>query len=304
MDVNGVINIYKEKGFTSSDVVAIVKRELKCNKVGHTGTLDPNAQGVLPICIGKATKISQFIMESTKVYKAEVILGVTTDTEDITGTVINECNVNFSKDEVAKVVASFKGDYDQIPPMYSAIKINGRRLYKLARKGEVIERPSRVVSIFDITIDKFSSYSRFFITVRCSKGTYIRTLCSDIGKKLGCGAVMGDLIRTESGGLNINTSITIENLKTAYNKNEILNYVIPIDSILSNYKKVKVSIDATKFLYNGNKISLNYVVNDFLVNTNDMVLVYDYSDKLISISKVIEGENKVKFIRPISMVNK
>jgi tRNA pseudouridine55 synthase len=298
-ELNGVINIYKEKEYTSHDVVAIIRGVLKGQKVGHTGTLDPNAQGVLPICVGKATKISQFLMDTDKVYSAEVILGVTTDTEDNTGNIISQSEVNISEDVIQSVVSSFFGDYNQVPPMYSAIKINGERLYKLARKGEVVERKTRLVTIKDIKINKFLQKDKFIITVKCSKGTYVRTLCKDIGEKLGCGATMGELTRVASGNFKLENSIKINQFKNIVSEKKQDEIIIPIDRVLLN-KKITINPEANKLLYNGNKVPIKYILEDIELDIEEEVLVYDFKNKLISISKIIM-QNDIKIIKPISI---
>ena len=192
--MDGVFNIYKEKGFTSHDVVAIVRKTINQKKVGHTGTLDPDAEGVLPVCVGKATKLADYIMADTKTYRATIKLGIITDTYDTTGDIIAEKEVSVSKDAIISVVKSFVGKQEQLPPMYSAIKINGHKLYDLARKGIEVERKPRSIEIYDISLDEFISDTEFAVTVSCSKGTYIRTLCYDFGEKLGCGAAMSSLV--------------------------------------------------------------------------------------------------------------
>lgn len=204
--IHGIINIYKEKGFTSHDVVAKARGILREKKIGHTGTLDPEAEGVLPICIGKATKVVPYLTDADKCYEAEVILGAYTTTEDATGEILETFPVEVGRDAIEEVVSTFIGDYTQIPPMYSAIKVGGVRLYELARQGKVVERPARDVKIYDCQITEWISKERFRIRVNCSKGTYIRTLCTDIGKKLGCGAHMGELLRTKVGAYTLEQS--------------------------------------------------------------------------------------------------
>ena len=178
--MDGIINIYKEKGFTSHDVVAKLRGILRQKKIGHTGTLDPDAVGVLPVCLGKATKLCDMITDKSKTYEAVLLLGVTTDTQDITGTVLDSKAVDGTSGEIEQTVLSFVGEYKQIPPMYSALKVNGKKLYELARAGVEIERKARTVTIDSVEIQKIE-LPRVYIKVDCSKGTYIRTLCHDIG---------------------------------------------------------------------------------------------------------------------------
>ena len=198
--INGVINVYKEPGFTSHDVVAKLRGILKQKKIGHMGTLDPNAVGVLPVCLGKATKLCDILSEKDKTYNATLLLGLDTDTQDTSGEVISKADTDsimeLSEDKVFETIKSYIGDYNQIPPMFSAIKIGGEKLYNRARRGEVIERPARHCRIIDITVTKME-LPRVDLHVTCSKGTYIRTLCHDIGKDLGVGGCMEKLVRTK-----------------------------------------------------------------------------------------------------------
>ena len=191
--MNGIINVYKERGYTSHDVVAKLRGILKQKKIGHTGTLDPEAEGVLPVCLGKATKLCDLLAGHDKLYEAVMLLGQSTDTQDTTGTVLTENHekaLKLDKEQVRQVILGFKGDYDQIPPMYSALKVDGKKLYELARAGKEVERQARQVQILEIRVDKVV-LPRVWMTVTCSKGTYIRTLCHDIGGKLGCGNAEG-----------------------------------------------------------------------------------------------------------------
>ena len=195
---SGIINVYKEKGFTSFDVVAKLRGILKTKKIGHTGTLDPDAEGVLPVCIGRATKVCDILTDKDKVYEAVLLLGVETDTQDTTGEILKKLPVEESESVVKEAILSFVGEYAQIPPMYSALKVNGKKLYELAREGKTVERKARNVQIFSIEILEMD-LPRVRMSVHCSKGTYIRTLCHDIGQKLGCGGCMEKLLRTKAG---------------------------------------------------------------------------------------------------------
>ena len=186
--MDGILNIYKEKGYTSHDVVAKLRGILKTKKIGHTGTLDPDAQGVLPVCVGRATKLCDMLTDKDKAYETVMLLGKTTDTQDITGSVLSESELgeDITAEKVTEVINSFVGEYMQVPPMYSALKVNGKKLYELARSGIEVERKARKVYIHSIEI-KDISLPRVTMTVNCSKGTYIRTLCHDIGETLGAG---------------------------------------------------------------------------------------------------------------------
>ena len=191
---NGIINVYKEKGYTSFDVVARMRGICGQKKIGHTGTLDPDAEGVLPVCLGKATKVCDMLTDSDKVYRAVMQLGIETDTQDLTGTVLSACEVPvLTETEIRDVIRTFQGEIMQVPPMYSALKVNGKKLCDLARAGVTVERKARPVTIYEIRIERVE-LPEIELTVSCSKGTYIRTLCHDIGQKFGCGAAMKSLL--------------------------------------------------------------------------------------------------------------
>ena len=255
--INGVINIYKIKGFTSHDVVAKLRGILKQKKIGHTGTLDPDAIGVLPVCLGNATKLCDMLTEKEKEYIAKVQLGVTTDTQDMTGTVLQERPVEVSEDMVREALQSFVGNYEQIPPMYSALKVNGKKLYELAREGKEVERKARPVVIHSIEVLDMS-LPQIKIKVVCSKGTYIRTLCHDLGEKLGCGAAMAALERTKSGQFSLETAITLEDLEkklreSGENREKVLqSLVIPVDKMFSKYSELRLLPQWERLIQNGN----------------------------------------------------
>ena len=212
--IHGIINVYKEKGFTSHDVVAKLRRIVGQKKIGHTGTLDPDATGVLPVCLGKATKLCDLLTDKNKTYEAVLLLGKTTDTQDITGEVLEEKSTEaLTEEKVREAIEGFIGDYEQIPPMYSALKVNGKKLYELAREGKVIERKARPVKILDIQILEID-LPKVRMEVSCSKGTYIRTLCHDIGEKLGCGGCMESLIRTRVSTFRIEDAKTLDEIET------------------------------------------------------------------------------------------
>ena len=296
-NISGVINIYKEKGFTSHDVVNIVRKKLGKIKTGHTGTLDPDAMGVLPICIGKATKLSEYIASSIKEYKAIVTLGKTTTTQDSSGDIIEEKLVNCSREDIKNVVSKFKGEIMQTPPMYSAIKINGKKLYELAREGKEIERKQRKITIHNIEINRFIDNENFEITVLCSKGTYIRTLCNDIGKSLGCGAYMSYLLRTRTGNFYLDNAIKLEDIDRVLENNNIKDIMIPMEQVLSDYNKFIVTKNGNKFLYNGNKISFNYIQNKKDLKENEKIIIYDEDNNLIGIYVVL-----IDCIKPLTML--
>ena len=258
MDVNGVINVYKEKGYTSHDAVSIMKRTLKA-KAGHTGTLDPGAGGVLPIVLGYSTRLSDYIMAEDKVYEADIHFGITTDTQDITGNVISDKRpAHFSEADFLTVIKSFEGEISQIPPMYSAIKVGGEKLYNLARKGIEIERKPRAVKIQSIGIIKFTE-EWASIRVACSKGTYIRTLCADIGEKLGCGAAMGELLRVKSGDFSIATALKLDEIKAKAETGEIARHILSPQDILKGYPSIYAEGEALKLIRNGNPINSKFL---------------------------------------------
>ncbi len=212
---NGILNIYKEKGYTSHDVVAKLRGIVKQKKIGHTGTLDPDAEGVLPVCLGKATRLCDMLTDQSKTYEAVLLLGKTTDTQDITGQILEERETgHLTEEEVCACIAGFTGEYAQLPPMYSALKVNGRKLYELARQGIEVERKKRSVTIHEILIQEVS-LPRVRMRVRCSKGTYIRTLCHDIGRELGCGGCMAALLRTQVGCFELKDSMKLREVEEA-----------------------------------------------------------------------------------------
>ncbi len=283
---NGVLNVYKEKGYTSQDVVSVVRGIYGKVKAGHTGTLDPDACGVLPVCLGRATKIASYFSDSGKEYRAVVKLGETTDTEDASGTVLETKPVDYNEERILETINSFQGEYLQTPPMYSSVKINGERLYSIARKGETIERTPRLVYIYSVKASPFEhdlkQKNMFEITVHCSKGTYIRTLCADIGKKLGCGAHMFSLLRTKVGKLSLESAQTLDMLKKS---TSLEDSVIPMDYCINNIldiKKINVQPWADKYLYNGNKIKTAAVVGE-IPQEGELVSVYDSKQQLIGI---------------------
>lgn len=249
--INGILNVYKDRGYTSHDVVARLRGILKQKKIGHTGTLDPDATGVLPVCLGSGTKLCDMITDKSKEYEAVMLLGITTDTEDASGKTLSEAEYPLDEELVEKITMSFIGEYDQIPPMYSAIKINGKKLYELAREGKTIERKPRHVVINDIKITEIN-LPRVKFTVSCSKGTYIRSLCRDIGEKTGCGACMESLVRTRVGVFEIEESLTLQKIEALVSQNAISDAVTPVDKVFSEYPAVTVYERNRKLVENGN----------------------------------------------------
>ena len=254
--VNGIINVYKEKGYTSFDVVAKMRGIFGQKKIGHTGTLDPDAQGVLPVCLGKATKVCDLLTDKDKAYKATMLLGIQTDTLDISGKVCNKAMVNVTEQQVRDVISTFVGTIEQVPPMYSALKVNGKKLYELAREGKTIERKARKVSIYDITIDEIC-LPEVVMTVSCSKGTYIRSLCDDIGTKLGCYGCMKELLRTKVACFDIGDAYKISEIEKL--KESI---VLPVDMLFENIPAVNTVLMAQKLIENGNRIPAEMINAD------------------------------------------
>ena len=250
--MDGIINVYKEKGFTSHDVVAKLRGILRMKKIGHTGTLDPAAEGVLPVCLGKGTRLCDMLTDKTKTYRAVLLLGQETDTQDTTGVVQAEYPVHVTEEEVRKAIVSFLGDYMQIPPMYSALKVNGKKLYELARQGKEVERQARPVQILDIQIESIDlPRATFFVT--CSKGTYIRTLCYDIGRKLGCGGCMESLLRTRVDRFELKDSLTLSQIEKLRDEGRLEEDVVPVEGVFLRLPALVTKPgDGDKLLHNGN----------------------------------------------------
>lgn len=257
---SGIINVYKEAGYTSFDVVAKLRGILHIKKIGHTGTLDPDATGVLPVCIGKATKVCDLLTNKDKTYTATLLIGKSTDTYDISGTVINESEVNVTENDIRKVIDSFIGEIDQVPPMYSAIKVNGKKLYELAREGKVIERKPRKVTIYNIEVIDIS-LPRVTMKIDCSKGTYIRSLCNDIGDKLGCYGCMESLVRNKVGDFSIENAIIIEEIEKACDDNRIEELIHPIDYVFSSFPKGVIKEESEKYALNGARLRMSNLVD-------------------------------------------
>lgn len=253
---NGILNIYKEAGYTSHDVVAKLRGILKQKKIGHTGTLDPDATGVLPVCLGKATKVCGLLSDTDKTYRCVLLLGTETDTQDVSGAVLQRRKVTAGEEQVKKAVAGFIGDYHQIPPMYSALKVNGKKLYQLAREGKEVERAKRHVVIHGIRILEIS-LPRVTMEVACSKGTYIRTLCHDIGAALGCGGCMEGLTRIRAAGFSMEDSHTLSQVEQAVKEGSLQDLLLPIDTVFADYPKVTVAAECQKLLENGNRLPVS-----------------------------------------------
>lgn len=296
--MNGIINVYKERGFTSHDVVAKLRGILHQKKIGHTGTLDPDAEGVLPVCVGKATKVCDLLTEKDKTYEACVRLGVTTDTLDMTGEILCRREVTVTEEDIRQTLQEFTGTILQIPPMYSAIKINGKKLYELARKGQEVQRAPRPVTIHELTMLSCDlSQHTFKIRVSCSKGTYIRSLCHDIGQKLGCGAAMQSLLRTRVGNFAIADAMRLAEIEEIFLDSGQTAFLKPVDSLFAAYPKVTAAISAMRFLQNGNSLAARFVEGDPVCHGQQVrmyawdgdfyaIYRYDATDKMYHIVKM------------------
>ena len=251
--MNGILNVYKEKGYTSHDVVAKLRGICHQKKIGHTGTLDPDAEGVLPVCLGTAAKVCSLITDKDKEYEAVLLLGIQTDTQDISGKVQKEAAADCTQQQVQEAVRSFEGVYEQVPPMYSALKVNGRKLCDLARAGIEVERRPRQVQIYKITIE-WIELPRVKMTVHCSKGTYIRTLCHDIGQKLGCGGCMEELLRTRSGIFTVDAAVKLSKIEELADSGRLQEILLPVDRLFFEYPKAAVKAEFQKMLANGNRL--------------------------------------------------
>lgn len=300
---HGIINIYKEKGFTSHDVVAKLRGILKQKKIGHTGTLDPDAVGVLPVCLGMGTKLCDMLTDKDKTYEAVMLLGYVTDTQDMSGKILEEKNMSredFSDEQIIKVIKSFEGDYMQTPPMYSAIKVNGKKLYELAREGieiEVKARPVVINSITEIRID----FPRVYMTVDCSKGTYIRTLCHDIGKNLGCGAAMESLKRTKVGNFYVKNALTLDEVSDIIHNDtdKIYEYIMPVTKAFEQYKDGYAMEKYDKSLYNGNAMKAEYI-NGFVelgLENGEKIKLYDSKGDFVGLFVYAKNEKLLKVVK-------
>lgn len=256
--MNGILVIDKPKEFTSFDVIAVVRRITGQRKAGHTGTLDPNATGVLPVLLGSATKVQDLILNHNKTYEAKFSLGLTTDTLDIWGEVVSRCVSHHKKADLIEILPVFTGEIEQIPPMFSAVQKNGQRLYDLARKGIEVEREARKVTVYRLELLNFDEETQEGrLLVECSKGTYIRTIIDDIGKRLGCGAVMTELRRTEACGFSLEDSITLDKAKQLAQSGELRKYVRSVESMFAQCGYVAVTDSQAKRFSNGGALDIS-----------------------------------------------
>ena len=300
--ISGILNIKKEAGFTSHDVVVKLRGIVHQKKIGHTGTLDPDATGVLPVCLGKATKLCDIIGDWDKTYEAVLLLGKETDTEDTSGKILEEKEVTVTEEEIQNIILFFQGTYDQIPPMYSAKKVNGKKLYELARQGIVIERKPCPVTLSSIHIKKIElPYVTFEVT--CSKGTYIRSLCRDIGVKAGCGGCMAGLIRTRVSSFRIEEGFTLSEVEEMRDRDTLSEHIIPVDKVFLHLPAVFVKEKGEKLLYNGNPIAVDLYEKEpsaerqkanekqeYIYTVGDRVRVYDSHHNFIGIYQLQENQ--------------
>lgn len=301
-DVNGILNILKPPGMTSFDVIRVLRGILKVRKMGHTGTLDPAATGVLPVCIGTATKAIEFMMSDDKLYRAELTLGISTDTQDSCGKVVKVANTGaITEEHIRKAINSYIGKILQVPPMYSALKIGGKKLYELARAGISVEREPREIEIYSIDIVSMTGMTgeenkKIIFDAACSKGTYIRTLCADIGEKLGCGGHMSSLVRLRSGVFEIGSAITLEEV-AGYMYNEsghehygsIYEKLINVDEIFKRFHGYKLDgRDKTRFINGG------FLPVDVLkIKDGEILRIYDEDGKFIAIGEAFLKQGKL-----------
>ena len=292
---SGIINVYKEKGFTSFDVVAKLRGILKTKKIGHTGTLDPDAEGVLPVCIGRATKVCDILTDKDKVYEAVMLLGVETDTQDTSGEVLKELPVEVSEEDVKEAILSFVGEYAQVPPMYSALKVNGKKLYELAREGKTVERKARNVQIFSIEILEID-LPRVRMSVHCSKGTYIRTLCHDVGQKLGCGGCMDKLLRTKVGVFELADTLKLAEIDALAREGLVEDRIISVDELFEDYTKVWMKQEFDVVVHNGNRVKKR-MFEDKLSSNAERLRVYDSEGEFIGIYEYSEERSDFKPVK-------
>ena len=293
---NGIINVYKEKGFTSFDVVAKLRGIFKQKKIGHTGTLDPDATGVLPVCLGKATRGCDLLTEKDKEYEAVLLLGKKTDTGDISGTVLEEKEVSIEEDVVRHAILSFVGEIEQVPPMYSALKVHGQKLCDLARQGITIERKARKVKIYEIQILEMN-LPRVRFLVSCSKGTYIRTLCEDIGGKLGLPSCMESLVRTRVADFTLDQAYSLSEIEKLVKENRAEEIVQKTDVVFKHDPAVMAKQKYEKILYNGNRMKPEFFYDYKEEYNNSNIRVYDEKKNFIGIYKLDRERMDLKPIK-------
>ena len=294
--INGILNVYKEAGFTSHDVVAKLRGICRQKKIGHTGTLDPEAVGVLPVCLGSGTKLCDMLTDKSKEYEAVLLLGQVTDTQDVTGTVLEEHEVTVDEEQAVEAIRSFVGAYEQIPPMYSALKVNGKRLYELARAGKEVERKGRPVEIHSIEILSVSLPEITF-RVACSKGTYIRTLCHDIGQKLGCGGTMKSLKRTRVGIFTIDGALKLSRLEELAAQGLLEEKVIPVEAMFTELPALTVKDTFARLIENGNAFYPGQAEESVRTPDGGQVRVYDRKGRFYGIYAFSEEKERYQPVK-------
>jgi tRNA pseudouridine55 synthase len=293
--MNGLINILKPPGLTSHDVVLYLRKLFKIQKLGHTGTLDPGAAGVLPICAGQGTRVAEFLIDKQKTYRAEITFGIDTDTHDSGGKVVSRLpSVSLPYDRLEEVLADFVGEMKQLPPMVSAVHVRGKRLYQLARQGKTVERKPRRVVIYALNPQHYSGskpYPRLLLDITCSKGTYIRSLCADIGSKLGCGAYLSFLLRTASGPFHIKDAYTLEHIKQLWDAGDT-SFLLPVDYGLSDIPALTVKEKAVATIRNGLPLSPSGIRGG-VGNSNlpPFVRLYGPGSVLLALGQLQEQQN-------------
>ena len=297
---NGILNVYKEAGFTSHDVVAKLRGICGQKKIGHTGTLDPEAVGVLPVCLGNATKLCELLADETKEYEAVLLLGRVTDTQDLHGKILEERDVDVSAEQAEEAVLSFLGKYQQVPPMYSALKVNGRKLYELARAGREVERKPREVRIFSITL-LWTALPEVAFRVECSKGTYIRTLCHDIGQKLGCGGTMKSLKRTRVGSFALKDALTLAELERMEKEGRLEEALHPVEEMFAACPRLQVKPGFERLVQNGNEIRSDQAVLDPGEASPERVRVCGPDGRFYGIYAFYGTEGRDGIYRPVKM---
>ena len=276
--MDGIVIVDKPEGWTSQDVVSKLRGVFQTRRIGHGGTLDPMATGVLPVFVGRGTRGVEFFEHAEKTYEAVLRLGLSTDTEDITGTVLSEKEVNITEEQFLSVLENFRGEIQQIPPMYSAIKINGQKLCDLARKGREVERKARTITIHRLECLEFTGTTARLL-VHCSKGTYIRTLCKDIGETLGCGGCMASLRRVTAGEYTIEKAVPLQRLIESENPGQ---YLLPVDSMFMEYPKVVLTEKQEKCCRNG--VAFTSTLADGTYR------VYAANGEFLALSHMVEGK--------------
>ncbi|MBH5316594.1 tRNA pseudouridine(55) synthase TruB [Paenibacillus sp. GSMTC-2017] len=303
--MDGILAVWKPAGWTSHDVVAKVRRLLKMKRIGHAGTLDPMVTGVLPLCLGRSTRVVEYVQERPKAYEAVLKLGIATDTEDMSGEIIERKSVgSITEADIESALNRFAGEIDQIPPMFSALKVDGKRLYELAREGKTVERKSRTVTIYDIKLIKVDlelDEPEITFSAVCSKGTYIRTLCVDIGKALGLPATMAKLTRTMSGGIEAESCLTLEQIEALLQEGKLEEHLIAADEAITHIDKAQVSLSTAVQVLRGQKVPLSQVIPETGEwKPNGLLRVYDTSNLFLGIFQSnVEG----MLLKPVKVFN-